>query len=82
MPGAPGKVPPQDEVGNSAFLVPLPGEHRVHAASKVCVGTQEGIKEQGHGALASAFKAFRKVLQVLKRGHRSMGPPEDSRAPL
>lgn len=82
MPGAPREVPPQDEVGNSTFLLLLPGEHRVHAASNVCVGAQEGIKEQGHRALASAFKAFGKVIQILKMGHRSVGPPEDSRTPL
>lgn len=82
MPGAPREVSPQDEVGNSTVFLLLPGEHRVHAASNVCVRAQEGIKEQGHRALASAFKAFRKVLQVLKMGHRSVGPPEDSRAPL
>lgn len=74
MPGAPGEVPPQDKVGNSTFFLLLPGEHRVHAASNVCVGAQEGIKEQGHRALASAFKAFRKVLQILKTGHRSWDP--------
>lgn len=62
MPGAPREVPSQDEVGDSKLLLLLPGEHRVHAAPKVCVGAQEGIKEQGHRALASAFKAFRKVL--------------------
>lgn len=75
MPGAPREVPPQDEVGNSTVLLLLPGEHRVHAASNVRVGTQESIKEQGHRALASAFKAFGKVLQILKMGHRSVGPP-------
>lgn len=62
MPGAPGEVPSQDKVGNRAVLLPLPGEHRVCAASKVCVGTQEGIKEQGYRTLASAFQAFGKVL--------------------
>lgn len=65
MPGAPRGVPPQDKVRDSTLLLPLPGEYRVHAASKVCVRAQEGIKEQGHRALASAFKALRKVLQVL-----------------
>lgn len=82
MPGAPREVPPQDKVGDSTLLLLLPGEYRVHAASKVCVGAQEGIKEQGHRALASAFKAFRKVFQVLKGRHGSMGSPEDSRVPL
>lgn len=62
MPGAPGEIPSQDKVGNRAVLLPLPGEHRVCAASKVCVGTQEGIKEQGYRTLASAFQAFGKVL--------------------
>lgn len=62
MPGTTREVPPQDKVGNSSLLLPLPGEHRVHAAPKVCVGAQEGIKEQGYRALTSAFKAFRKVL--------------------
>lgn len=62
MPGAPREIPSQDKVGNSTVLLSLPGEHGVYVASEVCVRTQEGIKEQGHGALASAFEALGKVL--------------------
>lgn len=62
VPGSPRQVPAQDHVGDGSLLPVLPGEDRLHVSPKVCVWAQEGIKEQGHGALAPAFKAFRQVL--------------------
>lgn len=62
VPGSPRRVPAQDHVGDGSLLPVLPGEDGLHVSPKVCVWAQEGIKEQGHRALAPAFKAFRQVL--------------------
>lgn len=68
MPGPAREVPAQDHVGEGSLLLQLPGEDGFHVAPEVCVWAQEGIKEQGHGALASALEAFGQVIQVLERG--------------
>lgn len=60
-------------MGDGSFLLVLPGEDRLHVSPEVCVWAQEGIKEQGHRALAPAFEAFRQVIQVLEGEHRSEG---------
>lgn len=60
-------------MGDGSLLLVLPGENGLHGSPKVCVWAQEGIKEQGHRALAPAFKAFRQVIQVLEVVHRSEG---------
>lgn len=76
VPGSPGQVPAQDHVGDGSLLLVLPGEDGLHVSPKVSVWTQKGVKEQGHGALAPAFKAFGQVIQVLGWGGcRSEGPP-------
>lgn len=62
-------------MGHGSLLLELPGEDGLHVSPKVCVWAQESIEEQGHRALAPAFEAFRQVIQVLQRGHRSEGPP-------
>lgn len=82
MPGSPRQVPTQDHVGDGSFLLVLPGEDRLHVSPEVCVWAQEGIKEQGHRALAPAFEAFRQVIQVLEGEHGSEGPPEEGRLVL
>ena len=74
MPGPPWQVPAQDQVGDGSLLLVLPGEDRLHVAPKVCVWAQEGIKQQGHRALAPAFKAFGQVIQVLGGGTQVRGP--------
>lgn len=71
MPGSPGQVPAEDHMGDGSLLLVLPGENGLHVSPKVCVWAQEGIKEQGHRALAPAFEAFRQVIQVLEGVHRS-----------
>lgn len=77
MPGSSRQMPAQDQVGDGSFLLVLPGEDGLCVSPEVCVWAQEGIKEQGHRALAPAFKAFRQVIQVLgprgagQRGHWS-----------
>lgn len=68
MPGSPRQIPAQDDVGDGSLLLVLPGEDRLHVSPKVCVWAQEGIKEQGHRALAPAFEAFGQVIQVLAGG--------------
>lgn len=60
-------------MGDGSLLLELPGEDGLHVSPKVCVWAQEGIKEQGHGALAPAFEAFRQVIQVLEGAHESEG---------
>lgn len=77
MPGSPGQVPAQDHMGDGSLLLVLPHEDGLQVSPKVRVRAQEGIKEQGHRAFASAFKAFGQVTQVLERVHRSEGPPEE-----
>lgn len=65
MPGSPGQVSAQDHMGDGSLLLVLPHEDGLHVSPKVCVWAQEGIKEQGHRAFASAFEAFKQVAQVL-----------------
>lgn len=77
MPGSPGQVSAQDHMGDGSLLLVLPHEDGLHVSPKVCIWAQEGIKEQGHRAFASAFEAFRQVAQVLERVRRSEGPPEE-----
>lgn len=62
MPGASRRVPAQDQVGDRSLLLVPPGEDGLHAAPKVRVWAQEGVKEQGHRALAPAFQAFGQVV--------------------
>ena len=51
-------------MGDGSLLLVLPHEDGLQVSPKVCVRAQEGIKEQGHRAFASAFKAFGQVTQV------------------
>lgn len=69
-------MPAQDQVGDGSFLLVLPGEDGLRVSPEVCVWAQEGIKEQGHRALAPTFKAFRQVIQVLAKEGRLEGPLE------
>jgi hypothetical protein len=61
-------------MGDGSLLLEPPGEDGIQVAPKVCVWAQEGVEEQGHRALAPAFKAFGQVIQVLERRHRSVEP--------
>lgn len=79
MPGSPRQVPAQDHVGDGSLLLELPGEDGLRVAPKVCVWAQEGVKEQGHGALAPAFEALRQVIQVLEGSGTGQGPPGKGR---
>lgn len=60
-------------MGDGSLLLVLPGQNGLHVAPEVCVWTQEGVKQQGHGALAPALEAFGQVIQVLGVVRRSEG---------
>lgn len=61
-------------MGDGSLLLVFPGKNGLHVSPEVCVWAQEGVKEQGHRALAPAFEAFRQVIQVLEGVHGSEGP--------
>lgn len=66
-------------MGDGPLLLELPGEDGLRVPPKVCVWAQEGIKEQGHRALAPAFEALRQVIQVLEGSGTGQGPPGEGR---